>query len=148
MMDNIQINVARFDLYPPDTPDSYCVGFNVRHIGNGKAMYRDTLVGVNDLPSPPADFTSDKIIEFAWARLEASFQEWYDSVSRAPSVVGSVFVPPQSQLPLPVTDEPPPPEPVTDEPPPPEPVTDVPVTDEPPPPEPVTDEPPPPEPQP
>lgn len=92
-MDNdFEIKIARFDHSYPESPDSYVVGFIVKHRKSGRTMYQDIRVMYTDVVSGTTDM---EVAAVAWKRVEPAFEPWMKSVSenKGGSVIGSLFYP-------------------------------------------------------
>lgn len=86
------VTIARFELYPPEEPAGYCVGFNVS-LENGRSFYRDTVVELDQASNK----TDEEIVQVAWNMLEADILAEVERLKKKPSVIGQVWTPPSSK---------------------------------------------------
>lgn len=86
---NFVTKVARFEVYPPTDPSSWCVGFNtyrVDHPTDNK--YFDTNVTVNTFAIYRAE---DEILNIGWSNLRNTIGTWAASKFQEPSLVNTTY---------------------------------------------------------
>tara|TARA_Y100001963_G_C6704834_1_gene411397 strand:+ start:821 stop:1108 length:288 start_codon:yes stop_codon:yes gene_type:complete len=80
------IYVARFELYPADTPTAYCVGFRAECEPNKRANYWDTQISLADASGN----TDQQIVNLAYATLSGSIKTWSDTEMHKSSLIGEL----------------------------------------------------------
>ncbi len=87
---NFTVVVSRYEVYPVESPTSYCVGFTVSaNSAPSNTTYQDTRVSLADAEGK----TSGQITALAWDSVKNSLYAWATSVYNRPAVLGSVYVP-------------------------------------------------------
>ena len=82
------IKIARYELYPADEPNCYCVGFSVST--NGRSMYCDTQVPL----SGATGMTDTQIAEAAYEKVKTNIDSWVAMAQSKAPLLGSTFQPP------------------------------------------------------
>lgn len=86
---NFTTNIARFEVYPPTNPKSWCVGFKVStNNSNMDGMYVDTTVQVDTFANTRAE---DEILGMAWANVKEQIGGWAKSKYAIPQLVNTVY---------------------------------------------------------
>lgn len=87
---NYSTQIARFEVYPPQEPKSWCVGFNITNNNNNEAMYIDTLVSVETFAVTSAE---QDIMNDAWDNVKDSIGNWANSKIGISSLLNTVYTP-------------------------------------------------------
>lgn len=89
-MDNIEYTICRYELYPPDFPNSIAVGFVVKDITTGNTGTMEKLIPMSDANGK----TQSEVCSLAFSQLTEKNQSLLDYFQqKRESVVGSVFIP-------------------------------------------------------
>ena len=83
-----EIRVARFELYPKESPTCYCVGFSVTC--NNQHIYRDTQVSLDQAALCGCE---TEIAQHAYNDLKDSLESWIQQAAAKPAILGQAFVP-------------------------------------------------------
>lgn len=83
----MEMKIAKFELYPAETPQGYAVGFSISQ--NGQSMYIDTVVPLSDVSNK----SPERIVRIAYRQLKTNIQAWSDSAELKSPLVGQVFTP-------------------------------------------------------
>lgn len=87
---NFTVVVARYELYPAESPTSYCVGFTVSaNAAPSNTTYQDTRIPLADAEGK----SSSQITALAWDAVKNSIYTWATGVYNRPPVLGTVYVP-------------------------------------------------------
>lgn len=89
--DNFTAQLVRYELYPPNQPTHWCVGFNVVKDNTPKrSMYIDGLV-------PLADWCNNvfcaSVADTVWDQVKSRVSEWAAAELALPSVVNTTYTP-------------------------------------------------------
>lgn len=86
---NFDVTLARFEVYPPTKPSSWCVGFNVASASNANQnMYVDTNVVVATFAQTKAE---TEIMDLAWSNVKETIGKWAESKYIQPVLVNTLF---------------------------------------------------------
>ncbi len=87
---NFVVVVSRYELYPVESPTSYCVGFTVSaSAAPSNTTYQDTRVTLAEAEGK----NSSQITALAWDAAKNSIYTWATGVYNRPAVLGTVYVP-------------------------------------------------------
>lgn len=82
------VKIAKFSLYPKDSPVGYAVGFDIS-LENNRSFYRDTIVDFE-----VAQGKDDQgIIQEAWNLLEEEINNEAERLGQLPSFIGQEWCP-------------------------------------------------------
>ena len=73
-MDNIEYTICRYELYPPDFPNSIAVGFLVKDLSTGNTGTLENLVPFSDTNGK----TQNEVCAIAFSRLSERNQSLLD----------------------------------------------------------------------
>lgn len=87
---NFTTQIARFEVHPPQEPNSWCVGFNINNVNNHEHMYIDTRVTVETfaVTSAEADIMDD-----AWDNVKNTVGDWASSKIGISNLINTVYTP-------------------------------------------------------
>lgn len=83
-----EIKIARFELFPADAPDCYCVGF-AGTAANGRSHYQDTQVTLQEAQGK----TDEEITALAWEKVKDGFAPVMESLAVKSALLGKVWDP-------------------------------------------------------
>lgn len=87
---NFDIRIARWELYPAEKPQHWCIGFEVRK----KLGHQSTIIDCN---IPIALYCNNtlclEIMDAAWAMMKSSICYWASVVFASSDVINSIYVP-------------------------------------------------------
>ena len=87
---NFTTKVSRFEVYPPQQPKSWCVGFSVyRNTSNFDYMYTDTNVIVDSFSTIRAE---DEILNKGWSNTKENIGIWAAKKMAESPLINSVFI--------------------------------------------------------
>lgn len=91
---NFATRIARFEVYPPTDPKSWCVGFNiVPASSNIEGMYVDTNVFVDTFANTLAE---EEILGLAWSNVRTQVSGWAAAKAAAPTIINTVLIAPSN----------------------------------------------------
>lgn len=85
----MKIRIAKFELYPPELPKGYAIGFDVTV--NGRSFYRDALLAFEEIGS----ITNEEMTNMAWERLKDNILAEAERLSQMPALINGEWTPPQ-----------------------------------------------------
>lgn len=86
---NFITNIARFEVYPPTDPKSWCVGFNVTSSNNtDHKMYIDTNVKVSTFAVQMAE---DEILNMGFSNVKEAIGSWAAKKYEEPSIINTEY---------------------------------------------------------
>lgn len=87
---NFTTKVARFEVYPPQQPKSWCVGFSVyKNSSNNDYMYTDTNVNVDNFSTILAE---DEILNKGWSNTKENIGVWAAKKMEESPLINTVFI--------------------------------------------------------
>jgi hypothetical protein len=89
----MQIQIAKYELYPAEEPMGYAVGFNVT-TGNNRQFYRDTIVTLEQAQNK----SDEEIVTFAYETLKTGIEDEVIRLESKSNLLGSIWTPPQEEL--------------------------------------------------
>lgn len=87
---NYTTQIARFEVYPPQEPNSWCVGFNITNNNNSEKIYIDTLVSVETFAVTSAE---TDIMNDAWNIVKNNIGDWASSKIDITELINTVYTP-------------------------------------------------------
>lgn len=89
-MDNIEYTICRYELYPPNFPESIAVGFLVKDTETGNTGTMERLIPLTDI----LDKNQSEVCNLAFTRLSEENKKLIEFFeNKRQSIVGSVFIP-------------------------------------------------------
>lgn len=87
---NYTVKVSRFEVYPADDPNCWCVGYNIQHNTNHKYMYIDTQVLVNTFAISQDE---NNILNQSWEQVKENIGNWAQHTMEYSDLINTEFVP-------------------------------------------------------
>lgn len=88
---NFDLSLARFEVYPPLQPSSWCVGFNAQRKGDASvSMYIDTNVMVQTFANLRAE---QEIMDDAWSNVKETIGTWAQQKYTTSQLLNTAFTP-------------------------------------------------------
>lgn len=88
----MQMQIAKFELYPAEDPTGYAVGFSVT-TSNNRQFYRDTIVNLSDATGK----SDEEIVAIGYSQLKDSINNEVARLEAKSSLLGNVWSPPQEE---------------------------------------------------
>lgn len=83
------VKVMRYELYPADSPTCYCTGFEITNKNNGKSMYIDCQVSLQE----SSNNDENVIVQMGWSKVSDQVLSWATQIKNQPTVINQVFSP-------------------------------------------------------
>lgn len=87
---NYTVTISRFEVYPADDPECWCIGYNVEHNTNHKAMYIDTQVTVDTFAVTQAE---EDLLNQAWEQVKENIGRWAEYNIGYSELLNTVYTP-------------------------------------------------------
>lgn len=87
---NYDTQINRFEVYPKNEPNSWCVGYHVTNKNNNEHLYVDTLVSVTTFAITTAE---TDIMNDAWDNLKDRIGDWASSNIGTTSLINTDYTP-------------------------------------------------------
>lgn len=91
----MQIQIAKFELYPTNEPIGYAVGFNVT-TGNNRQFYRDTVVSLESAQGK----SDEEIVGLGWQDLQVGIEAEVIRLEAKSNLLGNTWTPPVTKTEL------------------------------------------------
>ena len=80
----MSVTIARYDAVNYDD-QTWCVGFNITCLANGRTTYMDTIVKREN------NYSDIEIVEIAWLALKERADAWCNTIESKAAVIGITF---------------------------------------------------------
>lgn len=87
---NYITKLDRFEIYPPNEPNSWCVGFSIRNKHTNDYMYVYTYVNVTTFAITSAE---NDIMNEAWDKVKDNIGAWASSKIGLPGLLNTIYKP-------------------------------------------------------
>lgn len=87
---SFDVNISRFEVYPVTQPNSWLVGFTIKHKFNNENIYTDTRVYVQTFAVTLAE---QEILDNAWDNVKDHVGSWASSKINISSLINTTFIP-------------------------------------------------------
>jgi hypothetical protein len=88
--DNFDVRVARWELYPTEKPQHWCIGFEARKKSGTQNIIKDCNISITSFCNNTLCLD---IMNAAWAVMKPSICSWASQVLASFDVINSIYVP-------------------------------------------------------
>ena len=85
----MKIRIAKFELYPPELPKGYAIGFDIT--ANQRSFYRDTLIAFEEI----GNMTNEEMTNAAWEKLKQGILNEVNRLNEMPKLINGEWTPPE-----------------------------------------------------